>query len=80
MEVKRQSNGLQNSPYEKPLIELVKVLSEEVMEPVSWNDGQGGPNISIIQGAPDDSDDGKGAKGNVIWVNDHANGSGLWDD
>lgn len=81
MEIKKRFSGLQKSPYEKPLTELVTVLSEGVMDlPVSWNDGQGGPNISILPGAPDGDDDGKGAKGNVIWVNDHEGGSGLWDD
>ena len=49
------------TPYEKPLIEVLSMRSENVMTPASWNTGEGG-NLPIHEGDPDPDDDGRGAK------------------
>ena len=75
MRKKDLCNRLQKVPYEKPLTEQVVVLSEGVMLPQSWNDGQGNQ-MGIYEDAPDG--DGKGAKDHmVIDVNGR---NGMWDD
>ena len=65
------------TPYEKPMVEQVIVLSEGLLYPRSWNAGDGEGNMPIIEGDYDfgDDDDGKGAKFFDLWEDDSDNGS-----
>ena len=64
--------GGSKTPYEAPTTELLHVLSEGLMQPLSWNTGEGG-NMPISEGDynGDADDDGKGAKKNGFWDDDY---------
>lgn len=52
--------------YQKPLIELVLMDGDAMMQPISWRTGQGDEHYGIIEGNPTD-DDVDYAKRNNAW-------------
>ena len=55
--------------YEQPRLSRVLLMTDEdVLNPTSWNDGHGGPNMNINEGNPEGDPTapgyGKGAKTN----------------
>ncbi len=69
------------SPYLAPLTETVSAGLEILADITSFNPDIGhSPNLPVIEGDPDDDDDGKGAKGNDIWDDSRFTSRALWDD
>lgn len=67
-------------PYEIPLIELVAVQSERILNPLSWKGDSTSETTSmeiLEEGESGWDGDSRGAKGSLFYESDR---KGLWDD